>query len=109
MEMEERPYKDLEPISRLHCLLGVGTSFIFFWCINIYLQWAGPPKNVGTKDIWKWKNIQISFIHAVIIGIWNLSWYAKSFIFSQWFDFIKARLILIIEGYFLVNPAFCYS
>ena len=67
-------YEELEPIPVVYGYLGVATSALFFLLVSHILVRIGNPKSVKESDDWKWRNLLVSWIHAFIIGVWDLSW-----------------------------------
>ena len=70
----ERPdYELLEPIHPVYGLATIFTSVLLFQAVNqVVYRCAAPPP--GATDRWKWRNLVISWIHALIVGTWDLSW-----------------------------------
>jgi len=76
-------YEHLEPIPFVYGLGWIVSSVILFQTLNEILKRsyhaskATPGIEADTKasdDLWKWRNLLISWIHAVIVGTWDLSW-----------------------------------
>jgi len=66
-------YEHLEPIPIGYGYAGILFSIVFFQSINQLLLRIGSPTSVRKEDVWKWRNLFVSWIHAVIIGAWDLS------------------------------------
>ncbi|ELT93571.1 hypothetical protein CAPTEDRAFT_64685, partial [Capitella teleta] len=54
-------------------VIGVVVTAVFFQIINQIVGKVGPPSKVDKSDTWKWRNLFISWIHAIIVGSWDLS------------------------------------
>ncbi|ESP00987.1 hypothetical protein LOTGIDRAFT_172917 [Lottia gigantea] len=46
-------------------------SIVFFQIVNIVVQKIGKPKSVR-EDSWRWTNLVVSWVHAMIISIWDI-------------------------------------
>ena len=55
--------------------VGIIFSVVFFQIVARLIRKHGTPKRVSCTDKWKWQNIAVSWIHAVIVGICDVSWY----------------------------------
>lgn len=71
MHSKDAPFEHLEPIPAKYGYTGVLLSVFFFQILNKIVSGYGPPKSMQT-DVWKWKNLFVSWIHAIICGIWDL-------------------------------------
>ena len=70
----EYPYENLEPIPFRYGAASILLSAAAFQLLNqAVLRWLTPGVVAG-DDLWKWRNLFISWVHAVIIGTWDLSW-----------------------------------
>lgn len=80
-------YEHLEPIPFAYGFGWIVSSVILFQTLNEILKRSyhaskatpgvGEDAKAGVKaddDLWKWRNLLISWIHAVIVGTWDLSW-----------------------------------
>ena len=77
MSIEELETIDVESdvIPVYYGVLGIGTSVLFFAILNKITQWVGPPSSITDgKSVWKWSNLVVSWAHAVIVGVWTVSW-----------------------------------
>ena len=61
------PFERIPPRYGMSAVLA---SMVFFQILN---KLVGTPKSIET-EVWKWKNLFISWVHAVIIGVWDLTW-----------------------------------
>ena len=62
--------------SRYGILAMISTVFIFH-ILNRLISYSGPPTSIaakGKEEVWKWRNLFLSWIHAFIVGSWDLSW-----------------------------------
>jgi len=64
----------LEPIPLVYGYTGIAVSVVFFQALNQFLLRFGSPKSVRVDEVWKWRNLFVSWVHAVIVGTWDLSW-----------------------------------
>jgi len=64
----------LEPIPLVYGYTGIAVSVVFFQSLNQFLLRFGSPKSVRIDEMWKWRNLFVSWVHAVIVGTWDLSW-----------------------------------
>ncbi len=74
MSTESQNFEHLEPIPVKYGYSLMLFAVFFFHIIHRIVGAIGPPKSVQTNP-WKWKNLLISWVHAIIVGIWNLMWY----------------------------------
>lgn len=52
------------------------SAIAFFHLLNVIIVTAGTPKSVSREvDPWRWKNLFISWFHAMIVGTWDILWY----------------------------------
>jgi hypothetical protein len=70
----EYEYDRLEPVPVVYGYVGVAVSVLFFQAVNQVVVRVSRPKSVVEEDYWKWRNLLVSWIHAVVIGVWDLSW-----------------------------------
>jgi len=68
-------YERLEPIPASYGCAGIVLSIAFFQTLNQTLLRGGSPKAVGRDNYWKWRNLVVSWVHALIVGIWDITWY----------------------------------
>jgi len=88
-------YERLEPIPVVYGYLGVAASALFFLFVNQILVWIGNPKSVKEKDEWKYRNLLVSWIHAVLIGVWDLSWLVIVVISFSGVNLYRVIMILV--------------
>jgi len=69
----------LEPIPLMYGYTGVAVSVVFFQSLNQLLLRFGSPKSVHVDEVWKWRNLFVSWVHAVIVGTWDMSWLVRCF------------------------------
>jgi hypothetical protein len=70
----EYEYERLEPVPVIYGYVGVTVSVVFFTAVNQVVLRVGRPKSVKEEEYWKWRKLFASWIHAIIIGVWDLSW-----------------------------------
>ena len=51
------------------CYYGVFVVVLFFQFINWIIKSVGPPKSLR-DDEWKWRNLAISWLHALACVVW---------------------------------------
>ena len=68
-------YERLEPIPASYGCAGIVLSIAFFQTLNQTVLRGGCPKAVGRENYWKWRNLVVSWMHALIVGVWDISWY----------------------------------
>ena len=73
MRQDKGVFDHLEPIPAKYGYTGVLLTIFTFQMLNRLVASYGPPKSVQT-DFWQWRNLFISWIHALVCGIWDLSW-----------------------------------
>ena len=66
-------YEHLTPIP-----FGYGCAWIlgsvgFFQLLNLCVKQANTDTTTPSEELWKWRNLLISWIHALIVGTWVLS------------------------------------
>ena len=49
-------------------LLG---TILFFQLVNLILKIRGPPNSLKNEE-WKWRNIYVSWLHALTVSVWAL-------------------------------------
>jgi len=64
----------LEPIPLVYGYTGIAVSVVFFQSLNQFLLRFGSPRSVHVDEVWKWRNLFVSWVHALIVGTWDLSW-----------------------------------
>ena len=75
-----------EPISQVYGCAVIFVSALLFHTINrVIFRFVRCP--VEEDESWKWRNLVVSWIHALIIGTWDLSWLVK-----------KNRKVINLEG-----------
>ena len=73
MEDKITPLNVHEEIGSRSAYIGVFLSAVAFQFANQILIITGPPKSVQTEE-WKFRNLFISWIHALIVGVWDILW-----------------------------------
>ena len=68
-------YERLEPIPASYGYAGIVLSVAFFQTLNQTVLRIGCPKAVGRENYWKWRNLVVSWMHALIVGVWDITWY----------------------------------
>jgi len=68
-------YERLEPIPASYGCAGIVLSVAFFQTLNQTVLRVGSPKAVGRENYWKWRNLVVSWMHALIVGVWDITWY----------------------------------
>ena len=52
------------------------SAIAFFQGLNYVVMRCGNPKAVRSDvDPWRWRNLFISWVHAAIVGVWDILWY----------------------------------
>jgi len=64
----------LEPIPLVYGYTGIAIAVVFFQSLNYFFVRSVSPKSVREDDVWKWRNLLVSWVHATIVGTWDLSW-----------------------------------
>lgn len=96
----------LGPIPVVYGYAGILLSVCFFQSLNqIVLRLVGCPKTVGRENVWKWRNLVVSWTHALIVGVWDLTcffWYPElvSDLIS-YHNFYIYSMVAFSTGYFL--------
>jgi len=72
-------YERLEPIPASYGYAGIVLSVAFFQTLNQVVLRIGCPKAVGRENYWKWRNLVVSWMHALIVGVWDITWYVGCF------------------------------
>ncbi|KAH9525450.1 TLC domain-containing protein 2 [Bulinus truncatus] len=55
-----------------HGLMFIIGTISFFNFVNWVVKFIGPPKTLNDEE-WKWRNLYVSWVHALITSIWTLS------------------------------------
>lgn len=61
----------------IHGFICVTLSFFVFKFINENLKKLQPPVHMKINDkinLWRWRNLLVSFLHSLLIGIWDILW-----------------------------------
>ncbi|CAC5419989.1 unnamed protein product [Mytilus coruscus] len=76
------------------------TSIMLMFAICSVVTKFGKPKTLKEGvSLWKWRNILISWIHAVVVGIWDFLWQVLIFVEKT----VLICLILINSGRMLLS------
>jgi len=70
-------YEHLEPIPTSYAFAGIVLSVAFFQTLSQILPQVGYPKAVGREDYWRWRNLVVSWTHALIVAVWDIIWYVE--------------------------------
>lgn len=98
----------MEAVERLSPVYGFGVaivSFCAFVCLGALARWLSSSLNISLKDRWKWNNLLVSWIHAVVIGtacIYVLCVYPE--MMQNLVDFhsiITYTIVAVSAGYFV--------
>lgn len=88
----------------------IALSMTFFSVLDYVLRGVNPPTTVvckGSLAIWKWRNMVISWLHAVLIGTWDLlCFYYYPELMNDPVDHIVPftyYLVAVSTGYFLYD------
>ena len=74
VDPEKYPYDGLPPIPNSYGISAIVASIVGFQILNEICVKVGLPDSVDAKDTWKYRNLVISWTHALIVGIWDLTW-----------------------------------
>lgn len=69
----EDDYLELRPVSVYYGYCLAFASFLFFCLLRVVACYATPDSINEVHEKWKWRNVLLSWIHAVLIGIWVLT------------------------------------
>lgn len=70
--MSERAAKSVN-VWQANVLCGLG--FLTMLTVGYIVAKMGKPSRVKSNvPFWLWRNILISFLHAVVVGVWNILW-----------------------------------
>ncbi|XP_050410628.1 TLC domain-containing protein 2 [Patella vulgata] len=70
--MEAEKVLTASPVDFWHGHYVMLLSMLFFHGVNSVVCRMGKPKSVK-EDSWKWTNLVVSWVHALIVGVWDLS------------------------------------
>ncbi|OWF41596.1 TLC domain-containing protein 2-like [Mizuhopecten yessoensis] len=59
---------DIDQVHGYYMMFG---TMVLFTGVNLFITRLGTPKTVR-EDPWRWKNILISWVHALICGVWDI-------------------------------------
>lgn len=100
---------DLGPLDGVDCsygTYGMLVVVVLFQFINWILKFVGPPKSLR-DDEWKWRNLAISWLHALVCIFWLSYSYIMQFEMLQDLQHYKTYSILLLvmfsTGYFLYD------
>lgn len=60
-----------DAIEYRHAVYFLFCTVLFFQFANWIIRSQGPPKSLRV-DEWKWRNLYVSWIHALIVSLWTL-------------------------------------
>lgn len=70
MNMEKQQFAT---VSYAYGYASMAVAIVFFSILNrIVLIFDKDPTR--TAESWKWRNLFISWIHAFIVGVWDITW-----------------------------------
>ena len=69
-------FGDLEPIPQFYGCFGVVATVAFFRGANVLVSKFNKPQGL-TVEFWRFKNLYISWIHAIVTGLWSLLRYVQ--------------------------------
>ncbi|CAG5135365.1 unnamed protein product [Candidula unifasciata] len=73
LALEQEDFSQLrEAVSVTHGQYLIVASVLFFQLVNLLVKSYGPPKSV-TDDEWKWRNLVVSWVHAMIASLWVIA------------------------------------
>ncbi|XP_022343460.2 TLC domain-containing protein 2-like [Crassostrea virginica] len=88
-------------------VLMIVCSVSFFGLLNISLSKAITPPKSATHDPWRWRNLCVSWIHAILCGCWDLVCFI---VYPEMLDDLVAHinyftymLVAFSTGYFLYD------
>lgn len=73
MSEPEFNYDPENKVDQKHGYYIFFASIIGFGLLNWIVGRFGPPKIVKGDD-WRWNNLFISWVHAAIVGTWDILW-----------------------------------
>ena len=90
-------YDRLEPIPASYGCAWVVLSIAFFQTLN---QTVLCPKAVGqNNNYWKWRNLVVSWLHAVIVGVWDITWYVKYCVYFNRTVLLRRKMGVVLRIY----------
>lgn len=63
-----------EAVEIRYGIFGIILSILFFQLLNRVAMALGSPKVLAQQDEWKFRNLVISWFHALVCATWDLSW-----------------------------------
>lgn len=69
LAVNELEFEQFSP--RLGITLVILSAVVFSIC-NVVVKRRGSPAMIAESDTWKWRNLYISWIHALIVGSWDI-------------------------------------
>ncbi|XP_005102191.1 TLC domain-containing protein 2 [Aplysia californica] len=95
-----------DDIELRHGVYFLFASMLFFQLVNWILKSKGPPKTLK-EDEWKWRNLYVSWVHALIISIWcSVSLLAYPELFQnllQHINYFTYFCVCLATGYFFYD------
>ena len=68
---------DMDPSHGIDCSncshLGVFVVVLLFQFVNWVIKSVGPPKSLRDDGEWKWRNLTISWLHALVCVAWSVA------------------------------------
>ena len=86
---------DPDSIDTRHGYIMMLSSMLFFQLLNMAVSKMGSPKSVR-EDPWRWRNLFISWFHAMICGTWDFLWWVFSAEFTKRIQICYIRLFHLI-------------
>lgn len=77
MEQDEHHPMELWPKDLSGAKYGItvsAVSALFFYVSSLLTRFVTPSSIITDKQKWRWKNISVSIIHALVSGIWSVLW-----------------------------------
>ncbi|KAI8783046.1 TLC domain-containing protein 2-like [Biomphalaria glabrata] len=73
MDVEEEDFAAMrESVELRHGLMFIIGTISFFNLVNWIVKSYGPPKSLKDEE-WKWRNLYVSWVHALITSLWTLT------------------------------------
>ncbi|KAF5403618.1 TLC domain-containing protein 2 [Paragonimus heterotremus] len=91
-------------------LIAIPSSILFFYTVDHALKGCTPPTIISAKGpnhVWKWRNMVVSWVHALLIGSWDiLCFYYYPSLMNNLVDHVVPftyYMVAISTGYFLFD------
>ncbi|XP_061163601.1 TLC domain-containing protein 2-like [Saccostrea echinata] len=103
---------DANDVDRRFAILMIVVSVTFFYLLNMMTAKFIKPPPSASKDPWRWRNLFVSWIHAILCGSWDLACFS---VYPEMFNDLVAHInyftymmVAFSTGYFIYDALDMY-